>query len=479
MFFIDYLILIIYFIIIFLVGVYFYRKNTSKEDYYVASRGLKPWHVGLSVVATDVGGGFSIGLGGLGYAIGISGSWLLFTGLIGAWLSAVLIIPRIKPLEKLHNFYTFPDFLRIKYGATFAFIAALVSGIGYMGFTGGQILAGAKLASSSIITAAPFGMDKTLFSIIAIAAVMLFYTSLGGMKAVVYTDTIQWIVLIVGLLFAAIPFGIYEAGGWSAIRAALPDSYFRLDSLDYGTIINWTFTVIPIWIIGMTLYQRIYSTNTVADAKKAWYIAGIFEYPIMAFLGVFLGMISRMFFPGIEPETGLPRLLKEVLPIGVKGIVIAAYFSAIMSTADSCLLASSGNFTHDIIERLLKRKLTDKQSVVLSQFVTFGIGIVAIIIAAGFDSVLEIILEAYSFMVATLTVPTVAAIFTEEPPKRAAFGAMIAGGLVAVGFTVFSLEPFGIGKSFWGITLSLIIFFIIKYYDKSIKKESNYAFDQN
>src|SRR5210317_103230 len=81
------------------VGFYFLRKNKSKDDYFVGGRSMSAGHIGLSVVATDVGGGFSIGLGGLGFAMGLSGSWLLFTGLIGAWVTAVLVIPRIKALE--------------------------------------------------------------------------------------------------------------------------------------------------------------------------------------------------------------------------------------------------------------------------------------------------------------------------------------------------------------------------------------------
>ncbi|HOP81267.1 MAG TPA: sodium:solute symporter family protein, partial [Armatimonadota bacterium] len=65
---------------------YHFRRNKNAEDYYVGSRSVSAHHVGLSIVATDVGGGFSIGLGGLGFAMGLSGSWLLFTGLVGAWL---------------------------------------------------------------------------------------------------------------------------------------------------------------------------------------------------------------------------------------------------------------------------------------------------------------------------------------------------------------------------------------------------------
>ena len=94
------------------IGYYHFRRNQNTEDYYVGSRSIGAHHVGLSIVATDVGGGFSIGLGGLGFVMGLSGSWLLFTGLIGAWLSAIFLIPRIKRLDRQHAFLTYPDFLR-------------------------------------------------------------------------------------------------------------------------------------------------------------------------------------------------------------------------------------------------------------------------------------------------------------------------------------------------------------------------------
>ena len=146
MYFIDYVIFGIYFVVILGIGIYFYRKNESREDYFVGNRSISASHVGMSIVATDVGGGFSIGLGGLGFVMGIAGSWLLFTGLIGAWLTAILIIPKIKRLDAKHGMLTYPDFLRLKYNDSVATVAAVISGIGYLGFTGAQILAGAKLA---------------------------------------------------------------------------------------------------------------------------------------------------------------------------------------------------------------------------------------------------------------------------------------------------------------------------------------------
>ncbi len=115
MHFIDLGIFIAYMLAMLGVGYYFMRKNSSQEDYYVGGRSIGSWHIGLSVVATDVGGGFSIGLGGLGFAMGISGSWMLFTGLIGAWLAAVILIPRVKSDSAFARFFHLPT----DYGSSF------------------------------------------------------------------------------------------------------------------------------------------------------------------------------------------------------------------------------------------------------------------------------------------------------------------------------------------------------------------------
>ncbi|MFH1844573.1 MAG: sodium:solute symporter family protein, partial [bacterium] len=116
----DYTVFGLYLVGILGIGYYHFRRNRGLEDYYVGGRQLGFHHVGLSIVATDVGGGFSIGLGGLGFTMGLAGSWLLFTGLVGAWLSAMLIIPRLKALDNRLGLFTYPDFLRHRYGENVA-----------------------------------------------------------------------------------------------------------------------------------------------------------------------------------------------------------------------------------------------------------------------------------------------------------------------------------------------------------------------
>jgi len=456
---IDTIIFTLYMVGILYIGFYFFRRNKDIDDYYVGGRKMSPYHVGLSIVATDVGGGFSIGLGGLGFVMGLSGSWLLFTGLIGAWLSAVFIIPKIKKIDQQEKLLTYPDFLRSVYNNRVATLAAIISGIGYMGFTGAQVLAGAKLMSATLFEKAVFGLAPLQFSLYFIGFIIIAYTVLGGLKAVIYTDTVQWIVLLTGLIFLAIPLTVIKIGGFSAIRTALPHEFFTLTNISIITLINWLVTIVPIWLIAMTLYQRMFSVKDVKDARKAWYIAGIFEYPVMAFMGVFLGMCGRILFPEVDPEMGLPMTIKYVMPIGVTGIVIASYFSAIMSTADSCLMASSGNFVTDIYQRFIRPDKSEKHYIRISQLVTLLIGIVAIIIASRFSMVLKAILYAYAFMVSGLFIPTLGAYFWPKRSSHGAFWSMLSGGSLTLFLIIAKIDlPFGLDATLFGILLSAIVF---------------------
>jgi len=441
------------------IGYYFYRRNKTAEDYYVGSRSISPSHIGLSVVATDVGGGFSIGLGGVGFTMGLSGSWLLFTGLVGAWLTAVFMIPKVKKLDTKHGMLTYPDFLLHKYNAKVALAAGIISGIGYLGFTGAQVLAGAKLISATIIDTAPLGMNPLTFSLLTIGVIIIGYTVLGGLKAVIYTDTVQWIILLSGLILIASPLALYEIGGFAALKESVPAEFLTLTNITWVQFFNWMITIVPIWFIAMTLYQRIYATKSVKDAKKAWYIAGVFEYPVMAFTGVFLGMCGRVLFPEVEPEMGMLMAVKYVLPAGVTGIIVASYFSAIMSTADSCLMASSGNFVNDFLKRYVFRNLSDRQHISLSQLVTLGIGALAIILASRFTTVLDAIMYAYSFMVSGLFIPTLGAYFWKKHSSAGALWGMISGGTLTLVLIIFNIEtPFGLDHTFFGIVLSGITF---------------------
>ncbi len=466
---IDLSIFILYMVGLLAFGFYFLKRNKGADDYYVGGRNMSSLHVGLSVVATDVGGGFSIGLGGLGFTMGLSGSWLLFTGLIGAWMAAVFLIPKVKQNPVFDTAYTFPEVFKYYFNARVALIAGIISAIGYAGFTSSQILAGAKLANG---TFANLDLSTAVYVMGSIAVV---YTVMGGLKAVIYTDTIQWAILMIGLVFIGIPVSYTAVGGWEAISASVDPALLSMTNISWQQVVGWAVTIIPIWFVGMTLYQRIYACNDEKTAKRAWYLAGLFEWPVMAFMGVALGLFAKvaasqgMFeylgaanINQTDPETGLPMLLRTVLPIGLMGIMMSAYFSAILSTADSCLMASSGNVVSDIINYF---KEVDHQSdtfIRFSQLTTLIIGTGAIIIAGTMESVLDLMLYSYAFMVSGLFVPIIGALYWPKSSAVGAIAAMILGGGTTVSLQIFFQQlPAGLDPNVFGISVSAIAFIML------------------
>lgn len=475
---IDLSIFIIYILAMLGIGFFFHQKNKNLEDYYVGGRQMSSLHVGLSVVATDVGGGFSIGLGGLGFIMGLSGSWMLFTGLIGAWLSAVFLIPRIRAIRSKEPLYTFPQVFEHVYHPRVAFIAGLISAIGYLGFTSSQLLAGAKLADA---TFSGLSLDMAL---IIMGVVAVGYTVMGGLKAVIYTDTVQWIILMAGLLLVAIPFSYISIGGMETIVKSIPASFLSLTNVSWQTIVNWAVTIVPIWFVGMTLYQRIYACRSEKEAKRAWYIAGVFEWPVMAFMGVILGLFARVAFDNgmlveggitdpaaVDPEMGLPLLLRNVLPVGLIGLVLSAYFSAILSTADSCLIASSGNLLTDIISKFKIFRWNEKNTLLVSKLLTLGVGILAVVIAMRMQMVLELMLYSYAFMVAGLFVPVLALMIQKRPDSKAAFWSMVVGGASTLTLIISEVSlPLGLAPIIFGLSASALTYLTIFFINNNFKK---------
>lgn len=453
------------------VGFYFMRRNKDIDDYYVGGRQMTSGHIGLSVVATDVGGGFSIGLGGLGFVMGIAGSWMLFTGLIGAWLAAVFLIPKVFTLLRHKQLYTFPQIFLHFFNSKVALLAGIVSALGYIGFTAAQILAGAKLATATF-TELDFNLALWIMGITAVV-----YTVFGGLKAVIYTDTVQWIILMVGIIFIGIPLSYQAIGGYEALVSHLEPGFLDLFNLSWIQFVNWAITIIPIWFIGMTLYQRIYACRDQKTARRAWFFAGLLEWPIMAFMGVLLGLFARvalqqgMFeslgyhaLADMDAEMGLPVMLRSVLPIGLMGLMMSAYFSAVMSTADSCLMAASGNLVSDIMASVLP--VSKSKLLRYSQWATLSLGALALLLASFMTNVLELMLLSYSFMVSGLLVPLLAALFFKKPNAQAAWWAILLGGSSTLFLEYQKMQaalqlPGDLDPNFFGIAISFLTYILI------------------
>jgi len=206
----------------------------------------------------------------------------------------------------------------------------------------------------------------------------------------------------------------------------------------------------------------MFACRDTQTAKRAWYLAGFLEFPLMAVSGVILGMCARVLLPDMEPEMAVPAMIRDLLPIGITGIIIAAYFSAIMSTADSCLMAASANLTQDV----LKIPASHTKTVRISMIATALLGLAAIFLASQANQVLDAILYAYGFMVSGLVFPTLAALFWPKVSAKTALASMLSGGLCAIALMTGllplpeTLTALGLDVSIYGLALSALTMFI-------------------
>jgi SSS family solute:Na+ symporter len=175
----------------------------------------------------------------------------------------------------------------------------------------------------------------------------------------------------------------------------------------------------------------------------------------------------------MHQEQGLPTLLRTILPVGLMGLMMAAYFSAIMSTADSCLVAASGNVTGDLLRKFLNINMDDEKLIRMSQLVTLALGAIAFLLAAAMETVLDIMLYSYAVMVSGLLVPILGALYWKKASSAGAFWSMIIGGGITLiltlipeisrvtgNDTLFEM-PLGLDPIIFGITAAGIIFVVI------------------
>jgi SSS family solute:Na+ symporter len=327
----------------------------------------------------------------------------------------------VKSLGDSFRHRSFPAFVAHRFGAPTGTLAAFFSALGYAGFTGSQVLAGAKLGSAAFDI-------PVVHAVVAMSAVIVLYTALGGLQAVIYTDTVQWAILLLGLSFLGLPLALRSVGGVDALVSAVPPELLSLSNISPGQLGVWMVTIVPVWFVAMTAYQRIHAARDLKTARRAWFLAGLLEYPAMAFLGAALGLCARVLYPTVDPEMGLPLLIRNVLPVGACGLLLAAYFAAIMSTADSCLLASVGNVADDLLGPLTEARVGELGRLRLARLLTVAIGFGSVAFALYVPSVIESILLAYSVLVGGLFVPTLAALFWKRVPGLAAFASMLVGG---------------------------------------------------
>jgi SSS family solute:Na+ symporter len=275
------------------------------------------------------------------------------------------------------------------------------------------------------------------------------------------------LVLLVGIVFIAVPIGLIKVGGWSGIVAhfgASPDTAALVDwgAVGWKQILGWFFAIFPVWFISIAAMQRIVAARDEKTARRAFLLTGVpIEWPLFAIGSTLIGLMARMLMPDLpDAELATPMIVLELLPVGLAGVVIAAYIAAVMSTADSALIGPVAIFTNDIYRKHLRPDADGRTLVRVARIATIVLGALAIAIAYLVPNVLDLILYAYTFGAAGLFFPMLGLLFWPRTTARGAFWSMLAGGGSAVAWAVAG-EPFGFAASYAGWVIGLPVLVIV------------------
>jgi len=449
------------------------RKEDSLSDFYLAGRGMGLLVLFLTLYATQYSGNTLVGFAGRAYREGYQ-ALVLVTLLSSAVGAFIVYAPKLYRLSKKYNFITPADYIHFRFKNTkltlFAASLCLMALANY-------ILTNLK-AIGYIVVSVTGGVIPFAYGVIALSLVMVIYETMGGMRSVAWTDSLQGIILMFGVITIFITIQI-EYGGfefiYNAIQISDPQKFIPPNLTQK---LNWLSTIC-LGFFGISIYphaiQRIYSAKSESTLKKSIQIMAFMPIITTLFM-VVVGLTALALFPGLDrqgSEGATLLVLKDLSQRGAIGtgmmvLFLSATIAAIMSTVDSALLSMSSIITKDFYKRLKPTKsqaeLTRIGKIISWTIMAFSVYL-AIILPQTIWRLLEIKLE----LLIQISPAIFLGLYYRKIKSSSILWGMTFGTLFAVGTMVANklgvdipAKPWGIHAGVWGLIINLTIVFILE-----------------
>ncbi|MGB3144275.1 MAG: sodium:solute symporter [Maribacter sp.] len=430
----DWISITLYFLVLIGIAVWVIRKKEENtEDYFLAGRNVGWFVVGASIFASNIGSEHVVGLAGTG----ASDKLPLLIYEIQAWV--VLILGWVfLPFYARSGVFTMPEFLEKRFDARSRWVLSIFSIVAYV-----LTKISVTIYAGGVVVAALLGID---FWTGAIATVVLtgIYTVLGGMRAVVYTETLQAVLLIIGAAVLTY-IGLDKVGGWSSMQETLGPEYFNMWRPATDPDFPWpslliTSTIVGIWYWCTDQYivQRTLTARNIKEGRRGTIFGALLKLlPVFLFLipGIIaLTLKMRGELHWDSPDEAFPVLMSNLLPSGLRGLVAAGLLAALMSSLASVFNSCSTLFTVDIYKKL-NPNTPEKKLVRTGQIATVFVVIVGIIwipIMANISGVLyEYLQSVQAYIAPPITAVFILGIFYKRINATGAFATLIMGIVVA------------------------------------------------
>lgn len=354
------------------------RKEETSEDYFLASRGLKWWLIGFSIVAANISTEQFVGMAGQGAgSVGLAVSGYQLLGAVTIVFVAIFFLPKFLRA----GIYTMPEYLEYRYNSTARGIMAFYTMVIYVAVTITAVLYSGGLTLHKIFD---MNIIKAVWLIGVIAAI---YTTWGGLKAVAWADLFLGSALIVGGLITMV-LGFKEIGGVGSFFEANADKLHMVLPADHPEI-PWTALVIGLWIPNFYycgLNQFIVQRTLAAKNLKQGQLGIIFAaglWLLVPFAIVFPGIMAAQLYGDqlATSDEAYPMLIKSLIPAGLRGFMFAAICGAVMSSLASMLNSACTIFTMDLYKRHVKKDASQKSLITMGRIMTVVFVVVGCLIA--------------------------------------------------------------------------------------------------
>ena len=421
-----------------LVGIGVWSRSSSRDisGYYVGHKQLPSWVIAFSSNTTGESAWLLLGLTGMGYLVGVHAFWVVLGEVLGVTLAWRFVAIPFKEATDRYDAITVPDYLEARFRDTrhiFRIVGMIIIVTMVTAYTSAQLTASGKAFSSFLGTSYQAG-------VLIGAAVILFYTTVGGFKAVAYSDVLQGVLMFTGLLVMPIV-GIVAAGGWiplmNQLRQLDPALVTPMGSAGFsltGVLSAASFVGIGLAFLGAPqLLIRFIS----AKNKQAIVDGGVIAVICIIVFdvgAVLTGMAGRALFDGLaDPETIFPTMSAELFPAVFTGLFLVMVLAAIMSTVDSVLILASSAVVRDVIQKTFNSPASESRLTVYGKVTTVIIGLIALVFAFGETRVLFwFVLFAWSGLGAAFTPVVLAALFWKGTTREGAIAGMVVGFLTTV-----------------------------------------------
>lgn len=465
------------------IGIYYYKKTNSMDDYIIGNRKLGAWVTAMSAEASDMSGWMMMGVPGAAYLAGFSSAWIAVGLGLGTWANWQFVAARLrKYTEMANNSLTLPDFLQNRYQDTsnlLRIIPAIFIVIFFVIYTGSGFVSGGKLFSTL------FGMDYTT-AVLAGAFVVVFYTLTGGFMAVCWTDFIQGIMMFFAIVMVP-AVAMYAIGGVqptiTAIDIVNPTFFDPFLNPDGSTITFVSFISLMGWGLGYFgqphILVRFMAISSTSELRRSKYIA-VTWYIIAMIAAVLVGMVGKVFLTaplsGPDVEKVLLIMTQQLFNPFVGGLVMSAVLAAIMSTASSQLLVSASAFSQDFYRSVIRKDASQSELVWVSRAAVLIISAMAISIAMNPDSfILDMVAYAWAGFGAAFGPAVLMSLFWRRTTRNGVLAGVVVGGVTVLIWKQLAL--FGLYEIIPGFIFSLIAIYVVSLLDKEPSKEITDLFD--